>query len=228
MTATHGDHDVEPTEPDTSPASTNWLMIGVAATCLLVGFLAGLRTGTASENRDDREGASAPATAGPPSEEAEGKHARPEGTLRLGESFLQFDGRSTTAALFADPLPSDAKHTSRASTRWVGLLVGTCADADMARKNAFSASALDWELVDADGDRFRPQRARSGLHRSMLYPSRSVAVYPGECIQGWVLWALPDGSTATTAVFSPTPTWFHPQNHGTVTWALAGTGTRSR
>ena len=216
MTASARDDDVQPTEPGTSGRSDR-LIIAVAAACLVAGFVAG-RTGAESETQAGRDDAVAPATATSPSEEPEQPY--PQRILRLGKSYRQFDGRRTTAAQFADPFPSDNKLNSPAGTRWVGLEVETCADADMSRAHAFSVSALDWKLVDAHGARYRPERIGSDMPLRLLYPSRGVAVYPGKCVRGWVLWGLPKDSPATTALFSPTPTWFGSRGDDTVEWTL--------
>ena len=90
-------------------------------------------------------------------------------------------------------------------------------------RNAFSVSALDWELIDAEGHRRRPQRTESGTLSRPTYPTRSVAVNPGDCVRGWVVWALPDDFTATTAVFTSIPTWWAPQDDAaTAKWKLCG------
>jgi hypothetical protein len=88
--------------------------------------------------------------------------------------------------------------------------------------NAFSVSALDWELIDADGHRRWPQRNESRTLARPTYPIGSVAVNPGDCARGWVVWALPKDFSATTAVFTATPTWWAPEGDAaTAKWKLA-------
>jgi hypothetical protein len=195
-------------------------VVGVAATCLLLGFLAGHRTGSASDKQDGREGAVARTSEALPSTRSEQDPRPEEVRLRVGKSYRQFDGRTTTAARFLDPVPLDTEHGASAEGRWVGLEIESCADAEMSAKNAFSVSALDWTLLDAHGTHLRPERLRHAVSARPLYPVPDVPVHPGECVRGWVVWELPDRFSTTTALFTPTPTWFAPQGGGTIEWTV--------
>ena len=209
---------------DRSPRPTSRLVLGVAATCLVVGFLAGIRTGDALERRDDGgEGAGELPAETEPSTVSEQERVQVDKTLRIGESFRQFDRRTTTVAQFREPMQTRTEHRPPAGTRCVGLMIKTCAHADMDPANAFSVSALDWELLDADGRRRQPLLTDSGSSFSRpTYPASNVAVHPGDCVRGWVMWALPADITATTAVFTSTPTWWAPQDDATTAkWELS-------
>ena len=209
---------------DRPPRPTSRLMIGVAATCLVLGFLAGLRTEDALEKQDDEGDGTGERTAqNEPSIVPEQGRPQKEEALRIGEPFYQFHRRTTTAAQFRDPIPLGKEHRPAARTRFVGLMIETCAHADMDPANAFSVSALDWELLDADGRRRQPLLTDSGSSFSRpTYPASNVAVHPGDCVRGWVVWALPKDFSATTAVFTATPTWWAPEGDAaTAKWKLA-------
>ena len=218
-------HEVMSFGTDKPPRPTSRLMIGVAVTCLVVGFLAGLRTGDAWETQGDEGQATEERTAEnesiEPSAVPEEERAQVDESLRIGESFHQYDRRTTTAAKFRDPLPSGQEQRPPAGARFVGLMINTCAHAAMNPTNAFSASALDWELIDAVGHGRRPQRTELGTLSGPTYPMSGVAVHPGDCERGWVVWALPEDINATTAVFTATPTWWAPEDDAaTAKWRL--------
>ena len=99
-------HEVMSFGTDKPPRPTSRLMIGVAVTCLVVGFLAGLRTGDAWETQGDEGEAAKELTAEkeqaePPVPEQEPTQINK--TVLIGGSFYQFDRRTTTAAQFRDP-----------------------------------------------------------------------------------------------------------------------------
>jgi hypothetical protein len=207
---------------DRPPGPTSRLMIGVAATCLVLGFLAGLRAEDALEKQDDEgDGAGERTAQNEPSIVPEQERPQKEEALRIGEPFYQFHRRTTIALQFRDPIPLGKEHRPAARTRFVGLMIKTCAHADMNPTYAFSVSALNWKLLDADGQRRKPQRTEPGTSSRPTYPTRSVAVNPGDCVHGWVVWALPEGFTATTAMFTHTATWWDPPDDATAEWSLA-------
>ena len=210
---------------DRPPRPTSRLMIGVAATCLVVGFLTGLKTGDALDRQEDGAGESAGEqlpTENEPSTVSDTGRPVEEVRLRIGQSFDQFHRRTTTAAQLRDPIPLGKQYRPPARTRFVGLMIKTCAHTDMNPIYTFSVSALNWELLDADGRRRQPLLTDSRSFPRPTYPTRSVEeVHPGDCVQGWVVWALPDDFTATTAVFTHTSTWWDPQDGTTAEWRLS-------
>jgi hypothetical protein len=228
MTTPGRNDDVVSFGPDTPRRSPSRLMVVGAATGLLVmGFLAGVATNEVGAGQDrsvdgDHESAPAKLTSTEPMQK---RPPRGENALRIGQTFDT--GYSTiTVQKFFDPFPSGKKHRPPAGTRWAGLRIQTCADADMSAMETFSAGAKEWDLVNDAGDHLMHRRTHSDTFPWLIYPPTSVSVHTGECVSGYALWALPDDFTATTAVL--VPEWKASRRPSRAEWILPVHRTRPR
>jgi len=130
----------------------------------------------------------------------------------MGQTDTSSDGQIDTTVLdFADPFVSGGDTSPPAATRWAGLELETCLP-----RGGFtiSASAEDWELVDAEGNHLPAAKyTRQDVLPQDSYPRFGESVDDYECVRGWALWALPANFTPVTAL----------HNHPTAAWTLAET-----
>ena len=173
---------------------------------------------------------------------------RPVGgsALAVGRTF-RYDTVEHTVQGSRDPFPfHHLKNRPPAGHRWIGLRLKTCKQLHPSHPpgkslaRATGASSLDWVIADDRGVTYggfpdvrrspiRPdfasqyQRFESGGFPPPRYPLAGV-VFPGECVSGWLVIAVPEDVQPSSAVL-----WFHPRHHSDggqtlplAEWSLTG------
>ena len=108
----------------------------------------------------------------------------------------QADNGQVQATVFGYRAPLAAGST------WAGADVQVCVD--KATIFDVSVSRAPWQLVTADGRTVDASLTGDGRFPQPAYPTDHRRLHPGDCVRGWIAFALPSGGQAASVQYAPT------------------------
>ena len=89
-----------------------------------------------------------------------------------------------------------------AGTTWGGADVQVCVD--KATIFDVSISRAPWQLVTSAGQTVNASLTGDGRFPQPAYPTDHRRLHPGDCVRGWIAFALPSGGQAASVQYAPT------------------------
>lgn len=125
----------------------------------------------------------------------------PSNPVALGESFTITDpGFAAEATVFAVDQNIAADSSSLASGHWVGADVQTCLKDS---HGPFTVSWSDWSVSDSSYGQYAASSDNYSDFPTPLYPFKQEPLAVGECVRGWVLFAVAYGVKISTVKYMP-------------------------
>jgi hypothetical protein len=150
------------------------------------------------------------ATSAPASTAATGPESSPSNPLPLGVAFTETDpGLAAEVTVFAvnqniapdAPAPPSGGH-------WAGADVQVCLKE---ARTDFSVGWSDWSVSDPANGQYQAATDKLTEFPTPQFPFAPEAMAVGECVRGWVLFAVAYGVEVTTVKYKPggrTPTFW--------------------
>lgn len=125
----------------------------------------------------------------------------PLSPVALGESFTITDpGFAAEATVFDVDQNVTADTSMLTSGHWVGADVQTCLKDS---HGAFTVSWSNWSVSDSAHGQYPASSDMYGDFPVPLYPFKPAPLAVGECVRGWVLFAVAYGVKVSTVKYMP-------------------------
>jgi Domain of unknown function (DUF4352) len=161
-------------------AALGWFAVALSATVGLAGC--------ADATTPPRPSQSAPASQPNPRSIASVSAARPGHglgeTVDANHSVVQ-----VTVFSYSQPVAARAAQPSTAQYAWGAADVQTCASRTLVFD--VSVSSLPWQVVYPDGKVYTSTRIAQPQFPQPIYSSTIRTLTPGQCVRGWVVFAVP-------------------------------------
>jgi hypothetical protein len=117
----------------------------------------------------------------------------------MGQAAQADNGQvQATVFEYRQPVPGDAP----AGSAWGGADVSVCV-----QKTAIfdvSVSRGPWLLLLRDGHATSPTLSVDGRFPQPAYPTEHRRLHPGDCVRGWIVFAVPAGGRPAAVQYAPT------------------------
>jgi hypothetical protein len=170
-------------------------MIGGVRSALVRGLATAAVLATGGGCSSTPQGAQTP----PPSTVA--ASSPPVPVHRLGEKVQAGNGfLEMTVYAYRQPAAPGAP-TEQPGLAWGAVDVQACSSASSIF--AVSVSETPWSLVYADGTAVSPTAADRAQLPQPAYPTTPRSLQPGECLRGWIVFAVPAGTVPQWVRYAP-------------------------
>lgn len=146
--------------------------------------------------------ASAPKPAPSPLSSTGSPSAPPSAVHRLGEKIQASNGFvEVTVYGYQQPVGTGAPGPDQPGLIWGAADVQACSSA--ASIFDVSVSEAPWALVYADGRLISPATAEHAQFPQPAYPDTARSLKPGECLRGWIVFAVPPAVAPEWVRYAP-------------------------
>jgi hypothetical protein len=117
-------------------------------------------------------------------------------TVDADHSFVQ-----ATVYSYDQPVATSAARPSTPQYTWGAADVQTCASRTLVFD--VSVSSLPWQVVYPDGKVFASNRVAQPQFPQPIYSSTTRTLSPGQCVRGWVVFAVPGQGKPDRVRYAP-------------------------